>query len=214
MAPTPPHGGVGAAFSCHNDVVTEEEPTDDDSSAAGKFGYFAGIVVGGVLFIGAACVATLLFGLVGWAAFEVVFDHERAFRVIGENIAPFGAWIAAIVAACSVAVLAFTNRSRARESTNNDFREFMQWALENLNQDDDLTTRLFAYQVIAEFAENPPKLLDERNRQLAQLVYFQVTAENASVDIDPEVSMEENDETSNSPAEGGSRAEEEGADSN
>lgn len=76
-----------------------------------------------------------------------------------------------------MAVLAKTNRTRAREAVRNDFREFMQWALENLNQNDDIVSRLFAFEVVKQFAETPPKFLDQKNKELAAEVHSRVLAE-------------------------------------
>ena len=135
----------------------------------------------GVVFVAIALVILAAIGLVAslvvWAISEVVTDHDNAFRVIGENAGPFGAWAAAIVGITTVAVLAKTNRRRAREAVRNDFREFMQWALENLNQDDDAVSRLFALQVVEQFAKTPPKFLDKQNIDLATRVHRKVIKE-------------------------------------
>lgn len=135
----------------------------------------------GVVFVAIALVILAVIGLLAslvvWAISEVVTNHDNAFRVIGENAGPFGAWAAAIVGITTVAVLAKTNRTRAREAVRNDFREFMQWALENLNQNDDAVSRLFALQVVEQFAKTPPKFLDQQNKELAAQVHQQVLRE-------------------------------------
>lgn len=53
----------------------------------------------------------------------------------------------------------------------------MQWALENLNQDDDAVSRLFALQVVEQFAKTPPKFLDKQNIDLATRVHRKVIKE-------------------------------------
>ncbi|QQT69605.1 hypothetical protein I6I57_01325 [Brevibacterium casei] len=134
-----------------------------------------------IIVVAIALVILAVIGLLGslivWAIIEVMTDHDNAFRVIGENAGPFGAWAAAIVGLTTVAVLAKTNRTRAREAVRNDFREFMEWALGNLNQNDDVASRLFAFQVVKQFADDPPKFLDKKNKELAATVYHEVVKE-------------------------------------
>ncbi len=139
------------------------------------------IVVIAIVVLAVALVILAVIGLMGslivWAIIEVVTDHDNAFRVIGENAGPFGAWAAAIVGLTTVAVLAKTNRTRAREAVRNDFREFMEWALENLNQNDDIVSRVFAFEVVEQFASDPPKFLDKKNKELAAEVHSRVLKE-------------------------------------
>lgn len=185
-----------------------DEVEQDESSVAGNVGKLLAVIVGFLLMLAALSVFALIFGAIGWAAVEVVFHHDRAFRIVGENVVQWGAWVAAVVAAGSVTVLALTNRSRAREAVNNDFRDFIQWALENLNQDDDTASRLFAFRVVTQFAEEPPKLLDERNKMLAKAVLLDVAAENFPGSVDVDQSMTDDKETPNVQEEGGEREQE------
>ena len=113
----------------------------------------------------------LLIALIVRALTVVVADPALAFTVIGDNATAIGAWAAAFVGLFTVIVLALTNRTRAKEAVRNDFREFMEWALENLNQNDDKAAKLFAFNVVEQFVESPPKFLDKRSWALAEKVY-------------------------------------------
>lgn len=101
------------AHSCDHWRMDEDEQRGSDSP-----GRLVMTVIG-VVFVAIALVILAAIGLVAslvvWAISEVVTDHDNAFRVIGENAGPFGAWAAAIVGITTVAVLAKTNRTRARE---------------------------------------------------------------------------------------------------
>lgn len=154
-----------------------DEVEQESSDSPGRF-YISLFVI---VVVAIALVILAVIGLLGilivWAIIEVVTDHDNAFRVIGENAVPFGAWAAAVVGISTVAVLAKTNRTRAREAVRNDFREFMEWALENLNQTDDYASRLFALKVVKQFAETPPKFLGKENTALAREVLSTVKSE-------------------------------------
>lgn len=104
-------------------------------------------------------------------------DPSEVTRFVVNDHATLGPWVAAIVAVLSVGVLAHINQSRAKESINNDFRESMQWALENLNQADDDSVRYFAYGIVRGFSVNPPRNIHKRNKMLAQQVFVQATDE-------------------------------------
>jgi len=119
----------------------------------------------------------LLIALIVRALTVVVADPALAFTVIGDNATAIGAWAAAFVGLFTVIVLALTNRTRAKEAVRNDFREFMEWALENLNQTDDYASRLFAFEVVQRFANDPPKFLDKWDSDLANRVVDLVVAE-------------------------------------
>lgn len=154
-----------------------EQGEQESSDSPGWFVISLIVIVVVAIALVILAVIGLVASLIVWAIIEVVTDHDHAFRVIGENAGPFGAWAAAIVGLTTVAVLAKTNRTRAREAVRNDFREFMQWALENLNQNDDIVSRLFAFEVVKQFAETPPKFLDQKNKELAAEVHSRVLAE-------------------------------------
>ncbi|MDH5147265.1 hypothetical protein ACP6NG_14315 [Brevibacterium casei] len=154
-----------------------EQGEQESSDSPGWFVISLIVIVVVAIALVILAVIGLVASLIVWAIIEVVTDHDNAFRVIGENAGPFGAWAAAIVGLTTVAVLAKTNRTRAREAVRNDFREFMQWALENLNQNDDIVSRLFAFEVVKQFAETPPKFLDQKNKELAAEVHSRVLAE-------------------------------------
>lgn len=154
-----------------------EESGQEGSDSPGWFVISLIVIVAVAIALVILAVIGLVASLIVWAIIEVVTDHDNAFRVIGENAGPFGAWAAAIVGLTTVAVLAKTNRTRAREAVRNDFREFMQWALENLNQTDDYVSRFFALQVVDQFANTPPKFLDKQNKDLAAAVHSKVVEE-------------------------------------
>lgn len=150
--------------------------TDKVTSALGNV--FVVLVVAGILVILVALLFTLAYGTirVAWSTVTQWSSTTGALvSFISDHLVALGPWAAALVAACSVGVLAFTNKSRASEAVNNDFRDFMQWALENVNQADDETAKLFAFSVIQQFAEEPPSNLHERNKALATEVYEALT---------------------------------------
>lgn len=156
-----------------------------EETAAANTGFFAraGAIFGGALSLclGSAIVLVAV-GVLYAVARSVWFMVTRwdavshgLWQFVVEHLVQLGGWAAAGAALCSVLVMARTNRSRAIEAVNNDFRDFMSWALENVNENDDASARLFAFSVIEQFSKNPPKELHERNKQLATTVFNDVT---------------------------------------
>lgn len=166
---------------CHTAAMTTPESDDDDSRRDPweRVGAGIGVVlIAAVAIVAMGLLLVIVYGVVMMGLFVIrEWDTASAglWRLVSNNIVGLGGWAAAGVAVFSVRVLARTNAARAREAVNNDFRDFMQWALENVNQEDDKASQFFAYSVIQQFAENPPKNLDDKNRYLSEKVYHDVT---------------------------------------
>lgn len=144
------------------------------------------------------------------ATWFVITDWPQAsaavWQVVTNNLPNLGTLAASFAAVWTVFVLVRTNTARAREAVNNDYREFMEWALENVNEHDDLVTRFFAFKVIENFAKEPHKLLAPHNVNVAQKVYDALTSkfaadqgETGQQTLDLNASVSDTEE----PAEGG-----------
>lgn len=155
-------------------MTTSSPPARDDSgnNCAEKIGFVLGTIVISAGLLVVICVLLAVVYAMVRTALHVLLEWDAAsaavWQVVSENIVGLGGWAAALVAALSALVLAWTNATRSREAVNNDFREFMQWAMENVNENDDEATQMFAYGVIDGFAKAPPRRLDKRNREVAR----------------------------------------------
>lgn len=181
--------------------------TDKVTSALGSV--FAVLAAAGILVIIVALLFALAYGAVrvAWSTVTQWPNITGALvSFVSDRLVALGPWAAALVAACSVGVLAHTNRSRAREAVNNDFRDFMQWALENVNQADDDAAKLFAFSVIEQFAKEPPRNLHKRNKTLATEVYEALTRDLADdMRVSDQLSLDltgESEDTEDTPGEG------------
>lgn len=74
-----------------------DEGEQEGSDSPGWFVISLIVIVAVAIALVILAVIGLLGSLIVWAIIEVVTDHDNAFRVIGENAVPFGAWAAAIV---------------------------------------------------------------------------------------------------------------------
>lgn len=87
-----------------------------------------------------------------WQLLGDIARNTSAFAVIAASIAAYIAW--------------GTNRTRATEATSTEFRDQMKWAVDALASGDPIKTT-YAQMLIQRYAEDKPKLLKERDHQLA-----------------------------------------------
>lgn len=151
--------------------MSDEADGKEPITGVGRLFYMVLTLISLVAVILVLAVLGLLIVLIVRALTVAIADPALAFRVIGDNATAIGAWAAAFVGLFTVIVLAHTNRTRAKEAVRNDFREFMEWALENLNQNDDKAAKYFAFNVVKQFVDSPPKFLDGQSHALAEKVF-------------------------------------------
>lgn len=87
-----------------------------------------------------------------WATLGEIARNTGAFAVLAASIAAYIAW--------------GTNRTRAAEATSTEFRDQMKWAVDALASGDPIKTT-YAQMLIQRYAEDKPKLLKDRDHQLA-----------------------------------------------
>ncbi|WP_315241727.1 hypothetical protein [Rothia aeria] len=96
--------------------------------------------------------------------------EEYAWNTLGDILKSFSGPVAFVSATGTIGVLLHTNRSRAKEAASADFREQIQWAVENLDksaEDNPTYSRVAAKTLIYKYA-NESKLLPDRDIKLAK----------------------------------------------
>lgn len=96
--------------------------------------------------------------------------EEYAWNALGDTSKSISGPVAFLSAAGTIWVLIYTNRSRTKEAASADFREQIQWAVENLDksaEDSPTYSRIAAKTLIYKYA-NESKLLPERDIELAK----------------------------------------------
>ncbi|ORC15524.1 hypothetical protein A7979_07275 [Rothia nasimurium] len=106
----------------------------------------------------------VIWGLIAsWLRFIHMTPHD--WSVLGDIVRNTSGLIALASALLTIRVMHKTNTARAKEATSSEFRDQMQWAADSLASNDPIKMA-YAQMLIQRYAEDKPKLLNERDHQL------------------------------------------------
>lgn len=111
-----------------------------------------------------------------WATLGEIARNTGAFAVLAASIAAYIAW--------------GTNKTRAREATSAEFRDQMKWAVDGIASNEPIKM-VYAQMLIQRYAEDKPKLLKDRDHQLALELWAIVQA---LYSVEPAKELEDEDQ--------------------
>lgn len=132
----------------------------NQGSLSYKIGTALGVFIVIAIIIGAVALVIYL-----WWRFAHMTPHD--WSVLGDITRNTAGLIALCSALLTIRVMHRTNMARAQEATSSEFRDQMQWAADGLSSNEPIKM-VYAQMLLQRYAEEKPKLLSERDHQLAK----------------------------------------------